>query len=410
MSLALSNTENKSFDSVAIKVSAKSSHLSWLTQVRGAAAIYVLCHHAVRQVTIVGEHAQDPLYRLIQLLTSYGHYAVDIFIVLSGYCLMLPLLAKSSFGSTLNFYLRRAARIILPYYASLALTLILIYFVGSGLQTSDWAKHALPVTSDSIWKHLLLIHQWFPNTQNNINGAFWSVGVEFQIYLLFPFFYYAGKKFGFSKTLFFITVVSYALWGVTYYFDVFNPSENGTSFYYCALFFMGVVAAHYANQEKTKPVLSWIDKYPKLIMLLALAGIVGLAAMSFIIGYINLSFSIRLQVQSLFVGLFVAVLFYLKGSNRIDFIYFNHSALLRFLEWVGVIGFSLYLLHDPIIAIVWTYIVLPLHMPYYWLQAVVEIFIGLMVSIGISFIFYQCVELPCHKLSKKLANVHLRFS
>ena len=376
---------------------------------RGAASIYVLLHHAVRQVTIVGEHANDPLYRLIQLLTSYGHYAVDIFIVLSGYCLMLPLLAKSSFGSSLNFYLRRAVRIILPYYAALALTLILIYFVGSGLQTSEWAKHALPINSDSIWKHLLLIHQWYPNTQNNINGAFWSVGVEFQIYLLFPLFYYAGKKFGFLKTLFNITVVSYALWGVTNYFDVLNPSENGTSIYYCALFFMGVVAAHYANQQnKTEPILLWIDKYPKAIMLLAFAGIAGLAAFSFTIEYIKLGFSFPLQVQSLFVGLLVAVLFYLKGSNSINFIYFNYSALMRFLEWMGMIGFSVYLLHDPIIAIVWTYIVLPMQLPYYWLQAVVQMVVGLLVSIGIAFVFYRYVELPCHQLSKALGKIKIK--
>ena len=390
-------------------MNAKTTHSSWLTQVRGAAVIYVLFHHAVQQVTIVGEHAKDPLYRLIQLLTSYGHYAVDIFIVLSGYCLMLPLLAKSSFGSSLNFYLRRAVRIILPYYAALALTLILIYFVGSGLQTSEWAKHALPITSDSIWKHLLLIHQWFPNTQNNISTAFWSVAVEFQIYLLFPLFYYAGKKLGFFKTLFFITVVSYALWGVTNYFDVLNPSENGTSIYYCALFFMGVVAAHYANQQnKTETILLWIDKYPKAIMLLAFAGIAGLAAFSFTIGYIMLGFSFPLQVQSLFVGLLVAVLFYLKGSNSINFTYFNYSALMRFLEWMGMIGFSVYLLHDPIIAIVWTYIVLPMKLPYYWLQAVVQMVVGLLISIGVAFVFYRYVELPCHQLSKAFGKIKIK--
>ena len=134
MGFAISSNENNLIQSDSIKSTAKSSHLSWLTQVRGAAAIYVLLHHAVRQITIVGDHANDPLYRLIQLLTSYGHYAVDIFIVLSGYCLMLPLLTKSNFGDSLNFYLRRAARIVLPYYAALALTLILIYLLGNGLQ------------------------------------------------------------------------------------------------------------------------------------------------------------------------------------------------------------------------------------------------------------------------------------
>lgn len=123
-----------------------STHLSWLDQIRGIAALYVACHHAVRQVIITGEHAHDPLYRLIQLATGFGHYAVDIFIVLSGYCLMLPLIRKQHFGSILNFYIRRTVRIVLPYYGALFVTLILIYFVMGEMRGSVWAESALPVT------------------------------------------------------------------------------------------------------------------------------------------------------------------------------------------------------------------------------------------------------------------------
>lgn len=61
----------------------KYEHFGWLNAIRGVAALYVVCHHAVMQVTIVGDHANDLFYRILQLLTIYGHYAVDIFIVLS---------------------------------------------------------------------------------------------------------------------------------------------------------------------------------------------------------------------------------------------------------------------------------------------------------------------------------------
>ena len=81
-----------------------SSHPTWLDQIREFAALYVVCHHAVRQVIITGNHAHDPLYRFLQLATGFGHYAVDVFIVLSGYCLILPLIKKQHFGSILNFY------------------------------------------------------------------------------------------------------------------------------------------------------------------------------------------------------------------------------------------------------------------------------------------------------------------
>jgi len=106
----------------------KTTHLDWLDAIRGAAALYVVCHHAVMQVIVVGDHAHDLFYRLLQLLTSYGHYAVDVFIVLSGYSLMLPIIAKQQFGNIWIFYLRRTIRIVLPYFATLIFTLIIIYF------------------------------------------------------------------------------------------------------------------------------------------------------------------------------------------------------------------------------------------------------------------------------------------
>ena len=379
-----------------------SSHLTWLDQTRGFAALYVVCHHAVRQVIITGNHAHDPLYRFLQLATGFGHYAVDIFIVLSGYCLMLPLIKKQHFGSVSNFFVRRTARIVLPYYGALFLTLFFIYFLMGEMQGSVWAESALPVTFESVWKHLLLIHQWFPSDATNINGAFWSIGVEYQIYFLFPLFYYLARKIGFVRTFFIITIFSYTLWAICFYFDIFNAGENGASIYYCSLFFMGAAAAQFANQQNKTQAILFTDKHSKIIMLLAFAGIGTIAFISYVIGHFNLSVSIPLQIQSFFVGLFVAVLFYLKGKNKFQMKFFNNLFIKKFLAWAGSIGFSLYLLHDPILAMVWSYIVAPMNLPFYWLQAIIELTLGLMASLSLAVIFYKFVELPCHKLSKSL--------
>lgn len=76
-----SNTFSDDKSSVLVNSQSVSSysHLSWLDQIRGCAALYVVCHHAVRQVIIIGNHAHDPFYRFLQLATGFGHYAVDIF-------------------------------------------------------------------------------------------------------------------------------------------------------------------------------------------------------------------------------------------------------------------------------------------------------------------------------------------
>lgn len=386
----------------------KTTHLDWLDAIRGAAALYVVCHHAVMQVIVIGNHAHDPFYRLLQLLTSYGHYAVDVFIVLSGYSLMLPIIAKQQFGNIWKFYLRRIIRIVLPYFAALIFTLIIIYFWLGVNDASHWAEVSLPVTKDNIFKHILLIHQWFPDAANKINPAFWSVGVEFQIYFLFPLFYWLARGIGFANAFIVITLTSYILWAVCYYFDILNPSANGTSLYYCSLFFMGMFAAQLTNQTQETTKFYWqkvVDIHAVKIAVLAFVGILITVTLSFVVSRSEYSFYFPLQVQSFFVGLFFAILLYLKGRNKI----FKQNGtspqtILRSLKWIGTMGFSIYLLHFPIIALVWKYMVIPMSLPFYWLQALTELVVGLLATVFVVMLFYKFIELPCHQLSKSIVK------
>ncbi len=276
-------------------------HFGWLDQIRGVAALYVVCHHAVMQITVVGDHAHDPIYRILQLLTIYGHYAVDIFIVISGFCLMLPIAARQEFGNVWIFYLRRTVRIVLPYYAAMAVSLILIYLLLGEIDGSHWAEVSLPVTFDSILKHMLLIHQWFPEAASKINPAFWSVGVEYQIYFLFPLFYLIARIIGFVYSFILVTLTSYALWGVSFYFDIFNPSSTGTSFYYCSLFFMGMVAANFVSHAKGKSTssrLGIIDQNATKFAIAGLFGILIVAILGFLVERFALPLFFPLQIQS----------------------------------------------------------------------------------------------------------------
>ena len=386
----------------------KYEHEGWLNAIRGAAALYVVCHHVVMQVVIIGDHAHDPVYRVLQLLTIYGHYAVDVFIVLSGYCLMLPVVARKEFSSLRQFYLRRTIRIVLPYFAALILSLLLIYLLVGEQDGSHWAKTSLPVSFDNFIKHALLIHQWFPEAANKINPAFWSVGVEYQIYFLFPVFYYLATKIGFIYSLALITLTSYSLWGLSFYANIFNPSATGTSLYYCALFFMGMTAADFAKNTKLTTQKKWLERVDvnaKSVALISLVGLLIVAIAGFIIERFLPTIFFPLQIQSFFIGLFFSILLYLKGGNKWDGVkYLQNSFIQRKLEWVGTMGFSVYLVHDPILAAVWKYFVQPMNLRFYWLQTLAELILGISITILVAIIFYRWVELPCHQLSKSIVK------
>ena len=66
-------------------------HLPFLDGVRGYAALYVVMHHAWNEMGWQDANKQLPGW--LQHLMSFfapGTYGVAVFIVLSGYCLMLP--------------------------------------------------------------------------------------------------------------------------------------------------------------------------------------------------------------------------------------------------------------------------------------------------------------------------------
>jgi peptidoglycan/LPS O-acetylase OafA/YrhL len=157
---------------------------------RGLAALYVVLHHAALEVsgTALGHGAE-----LIRGVLRHGHFAVAVFIVLSGYCLMRPVARDASGrmrirGGTLGYLGRRARRILPPYYAALVLCWLLIGLVPA-LQRPDRVRwdRALPAFSPGVVvSHLFLVHNLDERWIFKIDPPLWSVATEGQIYLFFP--------------------------------------------------------------------------------------------------------------------------------------------------------------------------------------------------------------------------------
>lgn len=148
----------------AQKKDAPRVRLEFLDGLRGLAALYVVLSHVwLAERTGWNPHAEtgyvvDPglphgLHRAINLL-QYGHYAVVIFIALSGFCLMLPV-ARSSEGTlkdgAANYFKRRFLRILPPYYAAFGLLLLLIALVpGMHKAGNGWWSLSLPAFTPGV--------------------------------------------------------------------------------------------------------------------------------------------------------------------------------------------------------------------------------------------------------------------
>ncbi|HZH97440.1 MAG TPA: acyltransferase, partial [Fimbriimonadaceae bacterium] len=162
------------------------TRLDYIDGMRACAALYVALGHCYMTIwPIVFQVVDGGLSGSFTIWSMYGHFAVTVFIVISGFCLMLPVTrtADRIQGGAIEFFIRRAIRILIPYYASMLFALILIWTV-IGEKTGTIWDIAVPVTQETFVKCLLLVQNILGVSQ--VNPVYWSIAVEWQIYFFFP--------------------------------------------------------------------------------------------------------------------------------------------------------------------------------------------------------------------------------
>lgn len=159
-------------------------HVVGLDALRILAALAVfVCHLAAYW------ELQDLPLKLPELLAN-GSHGVDVFIVLSGFVLSLPVLVTGRELDTANFLRRRASRILPPYYVALALAAALALSPAAWMIVAERAS-----LGDLAW-HAVLLQTWTPSRLGTINGSLWSVALEVQLYALMPFLMLFARRWG----------------------------------------------------------------------------------------------------------------------------------------------------------------------------------------------------------------------
>ncbi|MDB4975467.1 MAG: putative acyltransferase [Myxococcaceae bacterium] len=325
-------------------------------------------------------------------LFRYGHYAVDIFIVLSGYSLMLPVLKSPGPLHLRTFLVRRTLRIVPTYYAAMLLTLALIATCIGDKSQTNWDA-SVPVTGWDIASHVLLIHEWSAATFAKINYAFWSIGVEWKIYFLFPLLLSLRARWGSLRAALLTTGAGYILWAIFYAFDIFNPGPWGSSPYYTGLFAMGMCAADLGAREAEHPLhhaqrarrALWLSSVPVLVCS--------------VIASFAKDDRLVFTLASGFVGAWSALLLLqLRAERAPDWL--ARALTSRLAVWSGRRGYSIYLLHAPIVQLVCLYLIRPASWLGVW-AAPAQLTLSLAATVLAAHAFHRIAERPFHELSRR---------
>ena len=145
-----------------------------LTGVRGIAAIYVCLYH----FSYLGQLGPPLARRLL----GHGYLAVDLFFVLSGFVMALNYASAFRHDFTRlsyrNFMQRRIARIY-PLYIVMALVCVAVAYFGGNEQWLGWWPEALNLGINASLLQSL-------HCGLSIDRPSWSISAEMIAYLLFP--------------------------------------------------------------------------------------------------------------------------------------------------------------------------------------------------------------------------------
>lgn len=226
-----------------------------LDGLRGIAVVLVMALHLFKRAAYFTEH---PTLEAFTVFTTVGWVGVDIFFTLSGFLITSILLkSKTDEHYFKNFYVRRALRIFPLYYAAIAFVLFFAPKVEEEFTAQLTTTLPIMLLHQQNWA---LLFDNFHITQ--YLGITWSLAIEEQFYLIWPFIVYKLNREKLVKfSIGYIAVSTLArILGTLVWPDV---GEASTFFYYTSfarfeeMLFGGLLAVFLTYDGAKEKVRRW---------------------------------------------------------------------------------------------------------------------------------------------------------
>lgn len=279
----------------------KRHRLTEIDGLRGIAAIVVMLFHYF--------FIQFPSFELGKPF-HYGYMGVSLFFIISGYVIFMSIQGSMS---VVDFIQRRMIRLYPTYWACLLLTILVMMGVGT---------HQEILSIDNILLNLTMFQRFIGG--QDIDGAYWTLAVEWMFYLTVALLIYFGKV---NKILeFFIGVIILVL--IFRIIDHYFFPQLGyveillNQLRYFHLFLAGIAIFKIHNEGH-------LAKYHLVLVFCVI---------------MNLSVRIRFSAitETIMVVSFLLVFLLLGTSKRGLLNILNH----RILQFFGRISYPLYLLNE----------------------------------------------------------------
>ena len=363
-----------------------------------AALMVVVCHIELRKPDYVHK---------FQCLLIWGGAGVHIFFTLSGFLITYLLLREKEVTSTINikdFYLRRVLRIWPLYFFVLLFTYLVIQYLMPGVYNfnarhTDWAGITMNVF---FLTNVTLVMQYTPLVISTV----WSIGIEEQFYLFWP--WIARKAKAVALKLMLSIVIAIPLLRIAVH--LLASRYHSTSLELAA----DIIATSRFDVMAMGGLLAYIGYYGSIrIGKLAINKQLVQHKAVQILAYLGFAFFLGMAMAGRFaeadlygISFCTAIIIFNLSLNPASLLRIENKAG----NYLGKISYGLYLLHMPLIYILYHYLdgffrQLPVA-----IQQPVIYCIIVAATILVAGISYRFLETPFLKMKAKLAHIKTQAS
>lgn len=339
----------------------------------------VFLFHLTGQMSVKSRHftAADTAHDWLAGFTGHGDHGVPLFFVISGFILGLPFAVQHLLGgrpvNIREFYFRRLTRLEPPYILALLLLSAALLLVKV-----DTFRHLLPHLIASIF----YLHNLAFGQMSTVDGVAWSLEVEIQFYLLAPLLalLFTVRDVRARRGLLVgLSVLATALQYRFFFEDgsglFLSPQLILSLAYFIQYFLVGFLLADiYVTDWRQKPERHWRWDIAAAVT----AALLLLTSKSMVVSHLVLPW----LALALYVSVFRSVLANAVLTNR-------------WLTTIGGMCYSIYLLHFPIISLVYRHTQSLMITRLFWPNLLLQFLIVGPVAVMISALFFIAVEKPC---------------
>tara|TARA_R110001592_G_scaffold56881_4_gene173087 strand:- start:2658 stop:4535 length:1878 start_codon:yes stop_codon:yes gene_type:complete len=303
-------------------------------------------------------------------LFSGGYVGVDIFFVISGYLITSIISSEIDAGnfSFVKFYERRIRRIFPALYVVVFLSLPFSWWLLTPAQLKDFGQSMVAVTlfSSNI---LFFLESGYFEAASELKPLLhtWTLAVEEQYYLIFPFLLLFFKRVGWTKSLFLLSLLLSLMFA--FVGDGADPSEQFYMLHYRAWELLAGAAISIFALDKLD-FKGWNNSLATI----------GLLLIGFSVFWMSSATAFP-SIYSL-APVLGAFLIIVSGGSYISKNILGNKVLVS----IGLVSYSLYLFHQPII--VFFNIFYGGHAPFLGSVAAV------LITFGLSYLSYHYIEAP----------------